>query len=167
MKLKTLKQFIQAGKFDYVNKNINDTNFPDFAKMPNEKTELVHFDKVINSDDVLKELESKSMRPANLKELLQFAIDNPDEQRKYSIIALGSVWQDWGGDRRVPCLWFGSGERYLDLVWFENDWYEYNRFLAVRKSADTLTLGTSDKIISKKDYQKLLDIHEEALEILK
>ncbi|MEX2209726.1 MAG: hypothetical protein WD846_02445 [Patescibacteria group bacterium] len=37
------------------------------------------------------------------------------------------------GNRNVAYLWSNSDKRNLNLNWYENDWYSYYRFLAVRK----------------------------------
>ncbi|MDO8467244.1 MAG: hypothetical protein Q7S83_03855 [bacterium] len=44
----------------------------------------------------------------------------------------GSVWQHWNGNRNVAYLWSNADKRNLNLNWFENDWNDNYRFLAVR-----------------------------------
>lgn len=45
----------------------------------------------------------------------------------------GSSWVNSNGNRNVAYLWSNSDKRNLNLNWYENDWYSYYRFLAVRK----------------------------------
>lgn len=45
-----------------------------------------------------------------------------------------SVWRNPNGKRNIPYLNWNGNERYLNLNWFENDWNENYRFVALRKS---------------------------------
>lgn len=157
MKPQSLKQLIKAGKYGWVNEDINDKNFPDFKEMPAEKTELLHFNKVLSSEKLLEEMTKQGYRPANLKELLTFGKDNPEEQRKYHIIGLGSVWRNLYGGRSVPYLWDDFDGRGLSLGWYDRDWLSNDRFLAVRKLADPLTLKSLELpdtlIINSRTYK--------------
>ena len=44
------------------------------------------------------------------------------------------IWRDSNGNRNVPYAWDNSGKRKLNLNYFENDWNDNYRFLAVRNS---------------------------------
>jgi hypothetical protein len=125
---------IVNGKYDWRNNGINAKNFPvnGSGKQSFELT-LVHFDKRMSSEAVLKEFDKMSMKPAKLEELLAFGSTYKEEQRKYPIVALGSVWRSSGGRRGVPCLSSCSDGRDLNLSWFVNVWHESYRFLAVSK----------------------------------
>ena len=131
----SLKNTISAGKYDSVDPDINDKNFP-IERHGHEEVEakLVRFNRNIGSEDAIKELDKMkpSLRPANLAELLAFGAKFPDEQRKYPIVALGSVWRRTYG-RYVASLWGGVDGRGLGLGWFDSAWSAYYRFLAVRK----------------------------------
>ena len=129
----SLKDMVSAGKYDEANSDINDKNFP-IEKHGHEEIEsqLIHFDRNISSEDAIKELDKMDLRPANLAELLAFGAKYPDEQRKFPIVALGSVWRPVHA-RYVAYLWSGSGSRELGLSWFDDDWHANYRFLAVRK----------------------------------
>lgn len=129
----SLKDMISAGKYDGVNSDINDKNFPTEKHGHEEvETRLIHFDRNISTENAIKELDKMDLRPANLAELLAFGAKYPDEQRKFPIVALGSVWRGMD-DRFVAYLWGYSGTRGLDLDWFSYDWHALSRFLAVRK----------------------------------
>jgi hypothetical protein len=94
--------------------------------------EYVHMDRNASVDAVLAEMDRLGLRPALYEELLGFAAQYPDEQRKYPIVALGSETRV-GGFRSVACLWGDGPGRSLGLRWVDGDWHDYYRFLAVRK----------------------------------
>ena len=52
-----------------------------------------------------------------------------------NVVALGSVWQGWGGGREVPVLGLDGDGRSLDLHWFDDDWGGPCRFAGVRNSS--------------------------------
>ena len=131
----SMKDMVSAGAYDVVNSDINDKNFQ-IEKHGHEEveTKLIHFDRNISSENAIKELDKMepSLRPANLVEMLAFGAKYPDEQRKFPIVALGSVWRSMLG-RDVAYLWSDSGFRKLSLRWFGHGWNANYRFLAVRK----------------------------------
>ncbi len=130
----TVEEMVQAGKYDWKNSDISSKNFPVKRREPGKvEVHLIHFNRAISSDDAIKELDRMGFRLAELPELLALGAQHPDEQKKYPIIALGSVWQDPGGDRDVPYLVRNDSGRGLSLGWFEGGWGEDYRFAAVRK----------------------------------
>jgi hypothetical protein len=130
----SLKEMIVAGKYDWANEDINADHFPiQGSGQQDVVIELVHYGRNMSTDDVLKDLESKGMRPAILLELLAFGVTYPEKQREFPIFALGSVWQDSSGFRSVPCLIGGGSERGLFLGWSDGGWSGGCRFAAVRK----------------------------------
>lgn len=135
-----LAEMIKAGKYDWFNSGITEKHFP-VAKVPTGlptkaeiNMELVHFNRTIRSKDAIAELKKQGLRPATLPELLAFGSTYPDKQREFLIVALGSVWQDWGGYLDVAFLGRGGGGRGLGLGWFGCDWDEDYRFAVVRES---------------------------------
>ena len=125
---------IRDGKYDYVNGNITEKNFPTNRKGTTKlDIVLVHLDRNVSSEDAIKELDKLGLRPAELHELLAFGAKYPDEQRKHPIVALGSVWQHLNGFWIVPYLWHDDSGRRLCLHWFDNDWSASYRFAGVRK----------------------------------
>lgn len=128
----------ENGKYDWNNYDVSSKNFPTTRKGEADLVlELVHFNQVLTSKEVLKELDKRGLRPAETHELLSFGIKYPKEQRKYPIVALGSVWHGgWNDSLLSPCLWRDSGDREqreLSLGWSDIGWDEYYRFLAVSK----------------------------------
>ena len=136
----SLAQMIAAGKYDSVNSNITDKHPPPpsiLAGLPIKaelKLELVPFNRTISSNDAIQELKQRGLRPATPPELLAFGATYPEEQRKYPIVALGSVWQRWDGYRFVPYLSSDGDRRGLDRSFFGGGWRAGCRFLAVRES---------------------------------
>lgn len=129
----SLAEMIKVGKYDSVNSDITEKHFPVNGKGTNEVvTELVHFNRFIESDEVIQELDKRGFRPATIEELLAFGTKYPEMQKQFSIVALGSFWQHLGR-RHIPFLWCDSNERHLYLHWFEYRWRGNYRFLAVRK----------------------------------
>jgi len=130
----SVEDAIQAGDYQAVHSEITSKNFPSTRKGQAEmEIMLVRFDHRMTSEDVVRELEGEGLRAAELPEFLAFGAKYPDVQRKFSVVGLGSVWRDRKGYRNVPCLYTASEGRYLDLHWWDDGWYSYSRFAAIRK----------------------------------
>ena len=143
----TLDQMIAAGKYDSVNSDITDKHFPSpsiptglppstgsgQATKAEIKLELVPFNRTIGSNEAIQKLEQQGLRPATIHELLVFGATYPEEQRKFPVVALGSVWQYWYDNRYVPYLCSNDSRRSMDLHWFGYGWNDNYRFAVVRK----------------------------------
>lgn len=131
---KTVEELTVEGKYGWSNSNITSKNFP--RPESGTKTEkdvvLFHFGKTMTSEQVISEMEQEGYRPVTIHELLALGITEPNLQREFPILALGSVCV-LGGDRHVAFLCEDAGDRYLCLFWFGVDWSDYCRFGAVRK----------------------------------
>jgi hypothetical protein len=95
--------------------------------------ELVHFNRVMTTDQALEELDKQDFRLATIEELLAFGATYPELQREFPIVELGSAWRDQHGMRRVAYLHREGSRRTLHLYGIKSDWYGSYRFLAVRK----------------------------------
>jgi hypothetical protein len=126
-------EMVAAGKYDYVNPNITEENFPVGEGEAEVKAVLVHLDRSSSDEEVLREMERQGLRPATMDELCAFGEQHPDRQREYPIVAHGSVWTDPYGDRSVGYLWGDAGRRNLYLRWLGRVWPASCRFLAVCK----------------------------------
>ena len=77
------------------------------------------------------------LRPADAHELLAFGAQHPNEQLKYSAIALGSVWRTCEGRWMVPVLGHRGNKkkssRLLGIEDFNGVWDQKSRFACVRK----------------------------------
>lgn len=130
----SVEDAIEAGKYQAVHSDITGKNFPSTRSGHADlEIVLVRFDHRMKSEDVLQELGKEGLRAAELPELLAFGAEHPEEQRKFSVVGLGSVWKDRKGYRNVPCLYTASEGRYLDLHWWDDGWYSYSRFAAIKK----------------------------------
>lgn len=131
---RSVKDGIKAGKYDWENDDITSKNFPSQETSTKEvAVELFHFGKDMSTDEVLAELDKQGFRAATLKEILALGEKQPDLQKDFPIIGLGSVWQDPGGDRGCPYLSRDGSERSLSLRWVDNRWSGLCRFAAVCK----------------------------------
>jgi len=129
----TLEQMIAAGRYDWKNGDINAKHFPLTGTGRVEVTlELIHLNRVINTNDALKEIDQRGYRPATIAELLALGASQPELQRQFPIIALGSVWRHPLGDRVVAYLHKSVSKRRLNLCWISDVWGEVCRFLVVR-----------------------------------
>jgi hypothetical protein len=143
---KQLKTLIVDGGYDWVNDSYEGLTWGDWkepngetpAKFPSRRkveteTVLVHLDRYAETSEVLAELDSRGLRPANVAELLAFGVDHPEVQREFPIVELGSIWVGPHGNRYVACLWRYSDQRNLRLDWNGRQWDPRCRFLAVSK----------------------------------
>ncbi|MDP3729825.1 MAG: hypothetical protein Q8R26_03740 [bacterium] len=140
----SVESLVEHGRYDWKNRDIISDSFRTGRKgEANLSLELVHLNQEITSEEVLKELDKRGLRPAELHELLSFGIKYPEEQRKYPIVALGSVWRNLNGVRGVAGLVGGGGWHgdwrggWRDLALYLDDfgsrWRVNCRFAAVRK----------------------------------
>lgn len=142
---KTIKQAIKAGKYNWFNNNINSQNFPESeAKKSIASTQqksqvstqivlipLNRTNRTVATNEVLKELDQKGYRPANLYELLALGAQHPDLQRTNWIVGLGSSWTDSWDGHWVPCLDRYDAERHLYLGWSDSGWGGGWRFAVI------------------------------------
>lgn len=129
----TLEEMIALGQYDWKNDDITAGRFPVKGKGKKEVVgELVKYESTMSSEAVLADLDKNGLRPATIEELLAFGAAFPELQRKFPIVALGSIAEVDGG-RGMACLGRGDSKRYLRLRWFDRGWFAHCRFLAVRK----------------------------------
>ncbi len=130
----SLEQLILAGHYNQVHSDIATRNFPTHGEgRVKLKVVLVQFDRSISSDEVLIQLERLDLRPCTIAELGAFGVANPELQRQFPIVAMGSVWTDRHENRYIGYIWTDTGQRKFDLYWFIHSWRSDCRFLAVRK----------------------------------
>jgi hypothetical protein len=130
----SLRDAIDAGDYQGVHSSITSENFPSTRHGQTQlEMILVRYERRMTSEEVLRELDEAGLRPAELPEFLAFGATYPGVQREFSVVGLGSVWQDRKGYRNVPCLYTASEGRYLDLHWWDDGWYSYSRFAAICK----------------------------------
>lgn len=134
---KTIEQAIIAGNYYWVSRDLNDKNFPISSEMIGKKLEirskLFHFNRSVEPDEAIFEMNSFNYHPANLMEILALGSTYPDLQREFPIIALGSVLSGLGRGRYVPYLITNRGDREIYLGWRDGPWDAVDRFLGVSR----------------------------------
>jgi hypothetical protein len=130
---RTLEQMIAAGLYDWTNSDITAKSFPVTGEGTVEfEAKLFHLARDISSENAIEAMKNAGYEPAAIEHLLAFGEKYPEEQRKYPVVALGSL-AAVNDFRDVPYLYRHVSGRNLDLAWFDDDWRGYCRFLAVRK----------------------------------
>lgn len=137
---RTLWGMIKAGNYSYANTDISEKYFPlpveSIGKQISILTKLVCFNRIISSQDAIVEIEKAGYQLAILPELLALGEAHPELQKKFPIVALGSVWTDTAGTQSVPAIVFDRPvrslyKRNLHLNNLNEDWYSHYRFLVV------------------------------------
>jgi hypothetical protein len=131
----SVEDAVKTGKFDWSDDDITSTNFPKITngqKWDDKEVTIFHFNKTMTLEAVIAEMDKAGYKPANIWALIGLAVKEPDLQRKFQIVGLGSVCK-LGGDRRVPRLYGDSSLRDLGLGYFDVDWNDDYRFAGVRK----------------------------------
>lgn len=132
-----LQELIQGLKLDWVFNEITAEHFPSADDPATElsKLEVVHLNKELTTDQVKAELEKRGYQLEGLRSLLIYGKANPEEQRRYPIVALRSGWVNPYGNRNSPCLDGAGAKRGLDLSWNgpQDPWDRHYRFLVSRK----------------------------------
>lgn len=127
-------------KLDYINSDITIENFPK-EKVRNKEFKVFHFPgEYLTNEEIILRMNKDGFQPCNLSELFVWA---NEWNGKDFIVAFGSVWQNRGGNRYVPCLGRDGSKRELGLIWHDYRWNDHCRFAAVRKS-DTLKPESHD-----------------------
>lgn len=130
----SIKELVAAGKFDWSNPNVTDGHFPsEKGKAAKEEAVLVHCNQYVSDEELEAVYDHLKLRPGNPKELLSVAIDHPELQRKFPIVATGQICRGPYGLRYVPCVRHWDAGRELRLDCLADAWYDYFRFLAFRK----------------------------------
>ncbi len=131
---RSVEDGVKAGEYDWSNKEITSSHFPnEEIGIKKVSIELVHFGRDIEANEVLSELDKMNLRPAILKELLTLGEKHPDLQRKFSIIALGSIGHGLIGEDSCAYLNGDGSGRGLHLHWVSSGRFDECRFAAVRK----------------------------------
>jgi hypothetical protein len=134
---KSLQDMMSDGNYDWVNPAITPKGFPITAVgIVQFETKVFHFNRYISSEDAVEAITADDRRhfwePAKIEGLLAYGMKNPNEQRQYPIVGLGS-FAEVLGSRYVPYLCGRGAGRGLDLLWWDVVWYGHYRFLALRE----------------------------------
>jgi hypothetical protein len=130
----TLEQMITAGNYGYANQSITAQEFPLTGKGKVEaEVILVHFNRVVMSDEAVKEMLDMGLNPGKIEHLLALGAEHPNLQKQFPIIYLGSSSHKPNGERTVPCLGYWDNERVLSLDWCDRGWIDRCRFIGIRQ----------------------------------
>ncbi|OGD70184.1 hypothetical protein A3I18_00960 [Candidatus Campbellbacteria bacterium RIFCSPLOWO2_02_FULL_35_11] len=122
---KAVEELVTEGMYDQSSDDVTSVNFPQpNPKREERETALFHSGA---------EMDKAGYWPGTIHDLLGFGIAQPDLQREFSIIALGSVCLLYGNRRYVAGLCEVAGGRRISLVCFDTTWGARCRFLGVRK----------------------------------
>lgn len=94
---KTLSEMVNAGEYDRVAPDI----CSHFLAQERERgrveydIRLVHYNKPMPSEDVVRDLDKRGLKPVTFPELLLFGATYPEEQRKFQIAAIGATFEYW------------------------------------------------------------------------
>lgn len=122
----TAEEAFEAGKFDWENDEIANITSKNFPKIKNgQKIEkeiyILKFTQGMLKEMVLYEMKKAGYKPATLWDLSGLATKFPDSYRKFPIVALGSVWNEYcvclGGRRGVE---YGMDRTCCD----NNNWFD-------------------------------------------
>jgi hypothetical protein len=128
----SLEQMIVTGHYDWVNDSIAAERFPIVGEGKMElEVQLFHFDQSISSEEAVRLIRKDGFEPAKIEHLLAFGATYPEMQRKFPIVGFGSSCMVYG-ERYVPVLYGGDSVRSLRLSYWDGDWRDFYRFLAVR-----------------------------------
>jgi hypothetical protein len=130
----TIKKLLAAGHYDWTSPDLTDAHFPLKRKGTTQVlVEPVDFglSRIISNCDAQTALKQRGINPATIEHLLTFGATYPDEQRKYPIVALGSVARV----HNYPCVPFlatDGSSRFAGILTWEDEWSSAMRFLAIR-----------------------------------
>lgn len=132
---KSLEEAINAGNYGYYSPDIISEHFSlSEGDEKNVEVALIHRDKLEQSQLLIDEfVTSGEYRNITTEETLALGAQYPELQRKFPIIALGTVAQI-DGAWRVLVLHECSGERRLILDWSADTWIQDCHFAFVRKN---------------------------------
>lgn len=127
---------LAAGKFDWVHDAFTEVNFPMSVESEVEQElMLLHLNRYAETNEVEAEMKRLGLEPADDADLVTFGAANPELQRQFPIVALGSRARDSSSCVVVPVLVRCGSLRDLNLSYCGHGWRGGFRFLCRRKSA--------------------------------
>jgi hypothetical protein len=130
----TASELVRRGKYDWVNNWITDEHFPIVEHIPqNRRIELISFGYDPDSEAVFREFSRKGLERPTYEDVFYFGIQNPEEQKRHSIVFLHEPVVSSGGGRYVLVLYGISSRRDLGFNWFDDRWSRGFVFAGVRR----------------------------------
>ena len=125
---------IQAGQYGCSERVITSRSFPSMRKGKGHvEFVLIHFTRLTDSIEVLREFTRRSLRSAELRELIALGMMYPNIKPEASIVALGSVLRRANATFEVPLLRNDSGGQTLGLYYRDRGWHPGYWFAAVQE----------------------------------
>ncbi len=98
-------QLKKLGVYDFIDPNLNEKNFSIANKTNrNVKAGILNFGKTVTYAESVSVLEKLFLSSMVTEEILTLGIKYPDLQRQHSIVALGSYFEDFHQQFRIPLL---------------------------------------------------------------
>ena len=134
----TINELLERCHFVWISKDITSKTFPRprNAKKYRKKINIFHFDEHLSSEEVISRMSDLGYKPATIWHLLYVSIKNPDIQRRFPVVSLGSSCL-LDGLRYIPCLpkkETGEYEIFLEEeTGPDKNWSSYCHFIGVLK----------------------------------
>jgi len=130
----SISTLVKEGNYQGVTREINDRNFQTKRTGQAEmEIKLFYFHVTKKAEEVIAAMEREGYLPAEFHDLMFFGIQNPEEQVRYPIAGLGSVWVDVDGTGGKYAIAI-SDSRSVTLRCYDGYWGTGYRFLGVRRS---------------------------------
>lgn len=132
---KGLLRMIEEGHYDLSDSQIRQLHFKASARGGQVTGRLLRCEPTLRdhaiTDDMLRGMRRRRLRPASVEELLAFGVQYPDEQCTAPIVALGAQGKIGDGVTYIPYLLGSGSKRFLRLRRNSQRWPSGYRFLAV------------------------------------
>ena len=135
----SLPQLAARGNIDDVSNDINVTNFPILQNTRHDEImTVVFFNRHISSDDAVRDMQARNLRPANLDECLAYGAAAESARQAFSLGPLEGAIACLGqsatlkNGRMVPEISDDGETLHIDLFNWISDWNKGDSFLAVR-----------------------------------
>lgn len=128
----TIAQMVELGKYNWANELVSKNFQADSTLVGKWECELLNPIGDRSSERALHLCNVDGWQGASVDHTLLFGATYPKVQLENWVVGLGSSCQ-WDGDRNVPVLYSGVGERWLSLDDWLGVWGSGCRFLRVRR----------------------------------
>jgi len=133
---KSFETLLVEGNYDSVNHHVNSQNFPIVNQTKRIATiEIFCFFKEKKFNEIIKEMKNNGFRPVYIEEFLSFGLKEPNLQKKFTLVCLGSPCYhlERYNVNVVPILEFSrKNDRALSFDLLEKNWPYHYRFPAVK-----------------------------------
>jgi hypothetical protein len=137
-----IEKLIVSGNYYRADPAVNNQNLPPIKYGRSRKLigKIYDFRQCLSKEEVIERLKKDGFRPGTASEAVCFGAEYPEEQKKRTIIAFGSIWRDEFNRPFVILLNFLNGKREINIESCTGQWGARCGFLAVRKPRIPLAL---------------------------